>query len=42
MLTTRLILALYKDGRTGVVEEAGGKYHITQVVPNHLKVGEVG
>ena len=42
LFTTRLILALYKDGRKGVLEEAGGKQHnITQAAPNEVKLGEV-
>ena len=41
ILTTRLILALYTDGRKGVLEEAGGKQHITQAAPIELKLGEV-
>ena len=43
IFTSRLILALYTDGRKGVLEEAGGEPHnIAQAAPNELKLGEVG
>ena len=38
IFTTRLILGQYTDGREGVLEEAGGKQHITQAAPNELKL----
>ena len=42
MFTSRLTLALYTDGRKGVLEDAGGKQHITRAAPNELKLSEVG
>ena len=39
MFTSRLTLALYTDGRKGVLEDAGGKQHIIkEAVPNELKL----
>ena len=43
IFTTRMILALYTDGRKGVLEEAGGEQHnITEAAPNEVKLGEGG
>ena len=41
MYAVPLILALFTDGRKGVLEEAGGKQHnITQAAPNELKLAK--
>ena len=42
VFANRWILAFYTYDRKGVLEEAGGKQHITQAAPNELKLGEVG
>ena len=42
IFTTRMILALYTDGRKGVLEEAGGKQHNIAQAANEQKHGEVG
>ena len=44
IFTSRLILALYTDGRKGVLEEEGRteQHSITQAASHELNIGEVG